>query len=99
LTKQGTIIFTGPFRQYDGLILWRYRLTARTANRLPRGQSAPDGLDAFRSFARPRLAKFHRPSDQDFFFFLKELAFRYEHRGEELFPSLVSLMTQLMPSN
>lgn len=99
LTKHGTIIFTGPFRQYDGLILWRYRLPPRAAKRLPRGQSAPDGLDAFRSFARPRLGKFHRTSDEDFYFFLKELAFRYEHRGEELFPSLVSLMTQLMPRN
>jgi transposase len=98
LTKQGSIILTGPYRQYDGLILWRYRLP-RTAKRLRRSKPQLERLDNFWSFARPRLGRFHRSSDQDLYFFLKELAFRYEHRGEELFPALVSLMTQLMPKN
>lgn len=98
--KQGPIIFTGRFREYDGLILWRFRLASGAAKILPKGKSPPlDGLDSFWSFARPRLAKFHRTSEQDLFYFLKELAFRYQHRDEELFDSLVSLMTQLMPNN
>ncbi len=98
-TKQGSIIFTGPYRDYDGLILWRFRLPAGAAKRLPKGKPPLDGLDNFWSFARPRLRKFHRTSDQDLYYFLTELAFRYRHRGEELFASLVSLMTELMPNN
>jgi transposase len=98
-TKQGPVIFTGPFHDYDGMILWRFRLPARVAKRLPKGKWPLDGLDNFWSFARPRLSKFHRTSDLDLYYFLKELAFRYQHRDEELFPSLVSLMTQLMPNN
>lgn len=98
--KQGPIIFTGRFHEYDGLILWRFRLPPGVAKTLPKGKSPPlDGLDSFWSFARPRLGKFHRTSDQDLFYFLNELAFRYQHRDEELFNSLVSLMTQLMPNN
>jgi transposase len=97
--KQGPIIFTGPFRDYDGVILWRFRLPAGVAKRLPKGKSPLDGLDNFWSFARPRLSKFHRTSDQDLYYFLKELAFRYQHRNQELFASLVSLMTELMPNN
>jgi transposase len=74
-------------------------LPAGVAKRLPKGKSPLDGLDNFWSFARPRLSKFHRTSDQDLYYFLKELAFRYQHRNQELFASLVSLMTELMPNN
>jgi transposase len=97
--KQGPIIFTGPFRQYDGLILWRYRLPPGTAKSLPKGKPPLDGLDNFWTFARPRLSRFHRTSDQDLFYFLQELVFRYQHRDEELFDSLVGLITQLMPND
>ena len=97
--KQGPIIFTSRFREYDALILWRYRLPLGEAKNFSKSKLPLDGLDSFWSFARPRLSKFHRTSDQDLFYFLKELAFRYEHRDQELFDSLVSLMTQLMPNN
>ena len=98
-SSRGPIIFTGRFRQYDGLILRRFRLPPGAAKNLPKGKAPLDGLDSFWSFARPRLGKFHRSSDQDLFYFLKELVFRYEHRDEELFDSLVSLMTKLMPND
>jgi transposase len=97
--KQGPIIFSGPFRGYDGLILWRFRLTPGVTRRLPKGQHTLDGLHSFWSFARSRLSRFHRTSDQDLYYFLTELAFRYEHRDEALFDPLVSLMTQLMPND
>ena len=98
--KQGPIVFTGPFRQYDGLILWRFRLPGGSAkSSTPRGKSPLDGLDSFWTFARPRLSKFHRSSDQDLFYFLREIVFRYEHRDEELFDSLVNRITQLMPND
>ena len=97
--KQGPIIFTGPFREYDGLILWRFRLPPGVARRLPKGKPTLDGLHSFWSFARSRLSKFHRTSDQDLYYFLTELAFRYEHRDETLFDPLVKLVTQLMPND
>jgi transposase len=97
--KQGPIIFTGRFREYDGLILRRYRLPPGVAKNFSRTKAPFEGLDSFWSFARPRLGKFHRTSDQDLLYFLKELAFRYEHRNEELFDFLLSLMTRLMPNS
>jgi transposase len=95
--KQGSIIFTGPFQEYDGMILWRYRLSSGAAKRFGRGRPPLDGLDGFWNFARNRLGRFHRSSDQDLYYFLKELAFRYEHRDAELFEILVELVTKLMP--
>ena len=97
--KQGAIVFTGPFREYDGLILWRFRLPAGAARRLPKGKPTLDGLHGFWSFAHARLSRFHRTSDQDLYYFLTELAFRYERRDEALFDELISRVTQLMPND
>jgi transposase len=98
LTKQGSIIFTGPFGEYDALVLRRRRLPAAVAKRV-HGKFALNGLEGFWSFVRQRLSNFHGTSDQELLFFLNELAFRYNHRQEDLFDSLADLMTQLMPNN
>ena len=97
--RQGPVIFTGPFREYDSMVLWRYRLPAGISKQSPAGKSPLDGLEAFWNFARTRLAKFRRSSVEDLYYFLRELAFRYEHRNAEVFELLVRLMTQLMPKN
>jgi transposase len=99
LVRQGPVIFTGRFREYDGVVLWRSRFSLGAMKRLSMGKPPLDGLDGFWNFARPRLGKFHRTSDQDLYYFLKELAFRYERREREIFDLLVSFMTQLMPNN
>src|SRR5918996_804681 len=96
--KQGSIIFTGRFGAYDALILRRRRLPPGVA-KPTQGKFALNGLESFWSFARQRLGKFHATSDQELLFFLNELAFRYNHRQEELFDSLASLMTHIMPNN
>lgn len=96
--KQATVLFTGPFRNYDGLILWRHRIAASAVSRFGGGtRQHPGGVDAFWIFARRHFSKFHGTSDADFFFFLNELVFRYEHRERELFDMLVGLVTHLMP--
>ena len=97
--KQGSILFTGPYREYDALILWRVPLSPAAAKRLGSGKPPLDGLDAFWNFARARLGKFHRNSDQDLYYFLSELVFRYEHRDHEVFENLVELVTRLMPKD
>jgi transposase len=98
LVKQGSIVFTGRFRDYDGVILRRRRLPPAVAKRV-HGKISLNGLDGFWSFARQRLSNFHGTSDQELLFFLNELAFRYNHRQEELFDSLASLLTEIMPNN
>jgi transposase len=96
--RQGSIILTGPFGDYAGLILRRRRLPPGAAKPL-HGKLALNGLESFWSFARQRLSKFHGTSDQELLFFLNELAFRYNHRDEELLDSLADLMTDIMPTN
>jgi transposase len=96
--RQGPIIFTEPFGDYAGLLLWRLRLPPGLAKSFT-SKPPLEGFHGFWAFARSRLSRFHRSSDQDFYYFLTELAFRYQHRDEELFDSLVRLVTQLMPKD
>lgn len=97
--RQGSILFTGPYREYEGMILWRHHLSPAAARKLGSGRPPLDGLDAFWNFARARLGKFHRSSDQDLYYFLSEVAFRYEHRDREVFDTVVQRVTQLMPGD
>lgn len=97
LVKYGSIVFTGRFRDYDALILRQRRLPPAVAKRA-HGKISFNGLDEFRSFARHRLGHFHGTSAQELLFFLHELAFRYNHRDEELLESLAALLTQVMPN-
>jgi transposase len=98
LVKQGSIVFTGPFRDYDALILRLRRLPPAIAKRV-HGKISLNGLEGFWTFARQRLGNFHGSSDQELLFFLNELAFRYNHREQELFDSLASFLTEVMPNN
>ena len=98
LVKQGSIVFTGRFRDYDALILRLRRLPPAIAKRV-HGKISLNGLEGFWAFARQRLSSFHGSSDQELLFFLNELAFRYNHREQELFDSLASFLTELMPNN
>jgi len=98
LAGQGSIVFTGPIGAYDALIMRRRWLPPYAARRA-HGRISFDGLEGFWSFARQRLGAFHGTSDRELLFFLNELAFRYNHRNEELFDSLAGLMTQIMPNS
>jgi transposase len=80
------------------MILWRHRVPRNVGKTAATGKSLLNGLEGFWNFARPRLGKFHRNSDKDLYYFLKELAYRYENKDRELFDSLVKLLTQLMPN-
>ena len=96
--KHGSFIFTAPLRQYDGIILWRHRVPRNVGKTPGSGKSLLNGLEGFWNFARPRLGRFHRSSEKDLYYFLKEIAFRYENRDREIFDLVVRLVTQLMPN-
>jgi transposase len=96
--KHASLIFTGAFREYDAVVLWLSRVSATANRRLASGKVSLNGLDAFWNFAKPRLSKFHKGSDQDLYYFLKELAFRYQYRNRELFDIVVNVVTRLMPN-
>lgn len=102
LTKQvvrrGSIVYTDKWRSYDTLMCCGYRhLRIDHEVRFANGKVYVNGLEGFWSFAKERLIKHHGVSHQYFPLYLKELAFRYNHRHESLFALLVKFVTCLVP--
>lgn len=98
LTRMGNIVYTDRFQRYDALMFCGDdRLTFNYVN--IRGKSAyVDSLSgSFWAFARTRLRRFNGVTPRRFPLYLKELEFRYNHRGEDLFPLLADRLCALVP--
>jgi transposase-like protein len=54
-----------------------------------------NGADGFWSYAKERMDKFHGISKEKFPFYLKEMEFRYNHRYEPIFNTLVQYLCDL----
>ena len=53
-------------------------------NEFARGKSHINGIEAFGSFSKRRLAKFNGLKDESFLLYLKECEFRYNNKDEDL---------------
>jgi transposase len=96
--RRGSIVYTDRFSSYDSLMFCGYRhLKVDHSKRFARGRVYINGLEGFWSFAKERLHKYHGISPERFPLYLKELEFRYNHREEDIFPLLVSFLSDLVP--
>jgi transposase len=58
----------------------------------PGGDVYINGLQGFWSFATKRMTKFHGVSKEKFPLYLKEMEFRYNHRHQPIFDTLVQYL-------
>ena len=65
--------------------------------RFGRGKVYINGLEGFWSFAIERLIKFHGVSKEKLPLHLKEMEFRYNHRGVNLFQLFAQKLCELEP--
>lgn len=96
--RRGSIVYTDKFRSYDSLMFCGYRhLRVDHGKRFSRGKVYINGLEGFWSFAKERLIKFHGVSKEKFPLYLKEMEFRYNHKGENLFQLFAQKLCELEP--
>ena len=81
---EGSTIHTDGWKAYDGLVLngYDHYRVYHSHDEFARGRSHINGIEAFWSFAKRRLAKFNGMTDKNFFLHLKECEFRYNHRQQ-----------------
>ena len=84
---EGSTIHTDGWKAYDGLILngYDHYRVFHSENEFARGKSHVNGIEAFWSYAKRRLAKFNGCDSKTFILHLKETELRYNHRKENLF--------------
>ncbi len=69
--------------------------TADHGRRFNRNGVHVNGADGFWSYAKERMNKFHGVSKEKFPLYLKEMEFRYNHRRESIFDTLVGYLCDL----
>ena len=96
--RRGSVVYTDKYKTYDSLMCCGYRhLNVDHSSRFCDGKVHINGLEGFWSWAKERLFKHHGVSAKNFPLYLKELEFRYNHRDESIFESLVGFLSDLVP--
>jgi transposase len=91
--RRGSIVYTDRWRGYDSLMFCGYKhLNIDHRYKFKQGKVYINGIEGFWSFAKERLIKHHGISRQKFLFYIKEMEWRYNNRGKDLFEVLVELM-------
>jgi len=90
-------VHSDGWKAYDGLILngYDHYRVFHSANEFARGKSHVNGIESFWSFAKRRLAKFNGLHSDSFILHLKESEFRFNHRNDNLFEIILSLLKKL----
>jgi transposase-like protein len=93
---EGSEIHTDGWRAYNGLILngYTHHRVHHSENEFVRGKSHVNGIEAFWSYAKRRLAKFNGLSDNHFALHLKECEWRFNHRMNNTYKILLKMLRQ-----
>jgi len=91
----GTVIHSDGWRGYDGLVDLGFDKHFRVNhgnNEFARGENHINGIESFWSYAKRRLAKFNGIPAKTFELHLKETEFRFNHRHDNLYLTLLKLL-------
>ena len=77
-----SITYTDSFRSYDGLVLdgfKHYRINHQNCFAMSK-RNHINGIENFRGYAKTELKSYYGVSREHFYFYLKEMEFRFNHR-------------------
>lgn len=98
LTRMGNIVYTDRYRHYDALIFCGDEHLplnfATIGGKSPYLDTLPGH---FWGYARKRLRQYNGVTSRRFPLYLKELEFRYNNRGQDVFPLLAERICSLVP--
>ena len=96
-----SVLFTDGFKTYDGLVDMGYKKHYRVHhgnNEFSKKQGNVrnhiNGIENFWGLAKVRLSKFRGMSKSTFYLHLKECEFRFNHRNQDLYRLLLSMLRQ-----
>jgi transposase len=90
-----SIIHSDMWRGYNGLVDVGYPKHFRVnhgANEFSNIDSNINGIESFWSFSKRRLQKFNGVKKETFFLHLKECEYRFNHRDENLYYTILTLL-------
>jgi len=88
--RRGSIVYTDKWVGYDSLMFCGYKhLNIDHRYKFKQGKVYINGVEGFWSFAKERLIKHHGISKEKFPIYIKEMEWRYNNKGKDLFDLLV----------
>jgi transposase len=90
-----SVIYTDSFRSYDGLVLdgfKHYRINHQETFAISKRHHI-NGIENFWGYAKIKLKSYYGVSRNQFYFYLKEMEFRYNHREA---PDLQALIKKIV---
>ena len=96
-----SVIHSDGYVAYDGLVDLGYKKHFRVRHgehEFAKVRCHINGIESFWSFAKTRLAKFHGVRGPHFILHLKECEFRFNHRTDDLYATLLKLL-RIWPLN
>ena len=90
-----SIIHTDGWRSYDGLVDVGYAKHLRvnhSNDEFAKAGSHINGIESFWAYAKHRLAKFKGVPKHTFYLHLKETEFRFNHRRDNLYQTMLNLL-------
>jgi len=91
-TKKGSVYYTDTFRSYNSLIIYGKHERIDHSKTLVEYNKHINGIEGFWSFAKERFMKYHGINRDNYYWYLKEMEFRFNYRYDDLFRLLVQLM-------
>jgi transposase-like protein len=91
-------VYTDGFRSYDSIVHLGYQKHFRIYHQesYGKGDVHINGIEGFWGYAKVRLAKFRGLSKNTFYLHLKECAFRFNYRNDDLYKILLKITKQIV---
>jgi len=93
IVKSRSNIYTDKWRSYDSLVFQGYKHTRiNHSKEFVRGHNHINGIESFWSYVKRKMRKHNGIKRDRFYWYLKESEFRFNHRHENLYKSLLKII-------
>ncbi len=93
VAKSKTNVYTDKWRSYDGLVLSGYKhYRINHSQEFVRNHNHINGIESFWSYVKLKMRKHNGIARHKFYFYLKESEFRFNHRDENIYSLLKSII-------
>ncbi len=98
-TKKGSVFYTDDFKSYKDLKQYGKHNRIKHSKTFGKGHNHINGIEGFWSFAKERFHKYHGIKKKNYFQYIKEMEFRFNHRNKQLYKQLINIIRQFSPKN
>lgn len=91
-TRKGSVYYTDTFRSYNSLILYGRHEKIDHSKILVEYNKHINGIEGFWSYAKERFMKYHGINRNNYYWYLKEMEFRFNYRNEDIYELLFNII-------